>query len=683
MRRAPLRVRERSIFNASFSLLACGAVILSGAFIGCEGQREGNRDGAKENLFLQAGEQEQGWPTLRGANLDGHSNEINLADKWSPGGPPVLWRRSLGQGYSSFVANRDRVLTQYQTLAGQYLLCLDSVSGSTLWSYRYDDAFESTGMYPGPRSTPTISDRHIYFTTPDARVSCLNWDGRLVWSVDLKSRYGSRGTGFGYSCSPIIAGQSVVLPLGGRDAAMVALDKASGEVRWASGNDSASYVPALPATIDGESQVMGFMQHALVGYDLADGAELWRVDLSRGYDEHAAWPIVEGNLAWIAAPFQNGCQLYRIQPRQNPPVELLYESQAMSNDVVSSVLSNGYVYGFDLAEAQSKMRRPSRGAFRCVDFSTGAIAWSNGTAKERRTEDFGESLRSQAIGHSSVIVADGKLILLSDIGDLILAKANSDSYRELDRARLLPGKTNWSTPALHRGHLFIRNHEEAICVYLGAPDLDLESMRRPFWQQSLRLEDASGIKPEFALALPTGRFLLHSFAASAVAFAIATLVVSLATSFRKYDSHSFRCRLAIVSFLLCITAGPVLTHASDRFVFTWPGCLFIAFVVAVYQMALRRGSPTPSAVAGRLVAANFLLSCLGYFLLCQRLGLVPHWCFLCGFVVALPSTLLARHLAKKETWKCRAIEFTSLILAGVAYWIGAAAMMWWAYRIQW
>lgn len=111
-----------------------------------------------------AEQREEGWPHLRGASYDGQSSEVGLADEWPDEGPPVLWVKELGQGYSSFVVQNERAYTQYQTLAGQYLICLDATSGKTIWSYRYDWPFEAAGLYPGPFSTPTIAGQYIYIS---------------------------------------------------------------------------------------------------------------------------------------------------------------------------------------------------------------------------------------------------------------------------------------------------------------------------------------------------------------------------------------------------------------------------------------------------------------------------------------------------------------------------------------
>lgn len=81
------------------------------------------------NPFLPAGVVEEGWPAVRGRHFDAHSPEIHIADTWPAAGPPVLWVKELGQGYSAFVAEGDRVYTQGQNLQGQYVYCLDARSG--------------------------------------------------------------------------------------------------------------------------------------------------------------------------------------------------------------------------------------------------------------------------------------------------------------------------------------------------------------------------------------------------------------------------------------------------------------------------------------------------------------------------------------------------------------------------
>jgi hypothetical protein len=360
---------------------------------------------AAENPFLPQGVPDRGWPFVRGAAFGAHSPETNLADQWPDDVPPVLWTRPLGQGYSAFVAVGERVFTQTQTLTGQYVVCLDADSGETVWEQRYDWPYEAAGVYPGPRATPTIADGRVYFAAPSGLIGCLDSaTGDELWSVNVIEEYDGQGVGFGYACSPTVIDGLVLLPVGGKDASLVALDAMSGREVWASGSDSASYTPAFPIESGGRKLVVGYLQNSLVVADRSDGTLLGRMDLSHGYDEHSAWPIFQEPHLWISGPFRSGSHLLTLPqvgdaPRTDgtassrsntaniPAFETVWKSRTLSNDVTSSVLVDGFLYGFDIFDAQSKTHRPSRGIFRCVEFLTGEERWAVGTGRPQRDSD--------------------------------------------------------------------------------------------------------------------------------------------------------------------------------------------------------------------------------------------------------------------------------------------------------
>ena len=129
------------------------------------------------------------WPTIRGAALDGHSSEKEIADYWPAEGPAVLWTRQLGQGYSAFIAWDQSVATQYQHLSGQFIVCMAADTGTTKWEYYYDWPYDPAGVYPGPRSTPTYDSGFVYFSGPSGLVACLNADtGVKIWSIQFVER---------------------------------------------------------------------------------------------------------------------------------------------------------------------------------------------------------------------------------------------------------------------------------------------------------------------------------------------------------------------------------------------------------------------------------------------------------------------------------------------------------------
>ncbi len=595
-----------------------------------------------------------GWPHIRGENYDGVSTETGLANEWPVQGPPVLWVKELGQGYSSIVVRNDRAYTQYQTLAGQFVLCMNALTGETVWSYRYDWPFETTGLYPGPFSTPTLSEDHVYFTTPAGDVACLTLSGRLVWSRELKKEFDGQGTDFGYACSPTVMDGKVILPVGGRGASIVALDAVSGDIVWKTGDEPASYTPILPITIEGQSQVVGYLQHDMVGCDLNTGKQLWKKTLSRGYDEHSAWPIYREPMLWTSAPFQAGSHLWKLTAAGGSSCQEIWQSDLMSNDVSSSVLVDGTIYGFDLAEAQSKAHRPSRGAFRAIDFLTGDERWVNGDAEIRRSTDQATDVDTEpVVGHASVIAADGKLILLNDLGDLILAQANPNQYIELARARVLGGEIGWSTPALDNGRLFVRNRSRAVCVYVGTGKLaaSIDAMSIEDLPQGT-VRDYSrflGVEPEYAMDAPTRRWLWNWYFVGVGILSVAGLSVLVARFATRPKLSTNRCRslFVVIAFVLGLIVGPPTSLLAHDFIFTWPLSLFIVFAAAIQQSDLSRKSSGKSHAQtriSRMVALVFLLTCAAYFVGCRRLSLVTQWTFLCGFPAAVPALLVDRYV---------------------------------------
>ena len=56
------------------------------------------------------------------------------------------------------------------------------------------------------------------------------------------------------------------------------------------------------------------------------------------------------------------------------------------------------------------------------------------------------------------------LLILRQVGDLVIADASPQGYRELARHPLLDGRS-WTVPALANGCLFVRNNAGAVACY--------------------------------------------------------------------------------------------------------------------------------------------------------------------------------------------------------------------------
>ena len=357
--------------------------------------------------------QEHSWEFYRGPAYDGKSRETGLVDVWPDEGPPVLWIRDLGQGYSSFVGRGNRVFTMYQTVASQFVVCLDASTGQTVWEYRYGWSYKTAGLYPGPRSTPTLDGNNVYFTSPTAVLYCLSQEkGELVWKVDLSKQFDALPVAFGYACSPVIEGEKLFLPVGGPNAAMVALDKETGQTIWSSGDAVISYSSVLPIVRNGHELLVAYLRNELWLLRQSDGELLSRLKLSSGYDEHSAWPIYQEPHLWISAPFRNGSRLLEITDAPNFKFKPVWQNDLLSNDVCSSSLVDQHLYGFDIFDVQSKVHRPSRGSFRCLNFLTGRSSWQHGDPRARISADNRSQAANNVVGHCSTIYADQKLIFV-------------------------------------------------------------------------------------------------------------------------------------------------------------------------------------------------------------------------------------------------------------------------------
>lgn len=620
----------------------CSMIFGLAAVLFCLLTARGNADG--QNSFLPPGTTDPGWPDVRGARFDAHSPEIYLADHWPEEGPPVLWVKELGQGYSAFVAQGDRVYTQAQTLQGQYVYCLEARTGKTIWQYRYDWPYELAGVYPGPRATPTLAEGKVLFAAPSGVIGCLDANqGKLIWSRNILEEFRGRGgDGFGYACSPTVVEQLVLLPVGGPGASLVALNLADGKTVWQAGDQPASYCPALPIERNGQKLVVGYLENALVIHDLQTGKLLLEHELSEGYDEHSAWPLYREPYLWIAAPFRSGSQLLELPDKltEGEPLKTVWRSRVMSNDVLSSVLVGDQIYGFDIFDQQSKTQRPSRGKFRCIEFLTGKELWEQGSGRpERSNNDISEEL-----GQSGIIVADGKLILLNERGELILLEQNAEHCEILARCTVLSGELTWTPPVLHRGCVFIRNQSRAACVYIGEPEFlsaDQATLSLSEIPQEVYYDWAGrilSVEPEYAFDLPSKDWLMSWYFWS-LGLLIASLILAAVPLKwipveRRLQSWVWTYR--ILAFLAGALGTTWISFWTQDFVFTWPLCLFIAMEPVLELVQIRRTPQQKARWHDYWPLIGMVTAFIAYFLLCRRLSLVFEWAFLAGPVGALP-----------------------------------------------
>lgn len=611
------------------------------------------------------------WPHLRGPNYDGISTETGLADTWPEEGPPRLWSRELGEGYSGFIVAEGKVYTQRQTLGGQFLLCLDPASGQTIWESRYDWAWQPKGAYPGPYASPTWYRGKVYYVSPTGLVGCMDAKtGAAVWSLNVREKFQGKGFGFGYAPTPLVEDERVILPVGGPSASLVALHAEDGRVLWATGSDPASYCPALPITFQGRRCVAAYLQNSLVVVELATGKLLHRQSFSTGYDEHSAWPLYQEPHLLLTGPFRVPAVRYQLQPGPDDSLlcRPLWSVKELSNDVASSVLYQDHVYGFDLKQLQSSKHRASRGAFKCLEWSTGKVRWS-----------------TDQVGHASVLVADGKLLLATDTGGLILARADPEEYRELGRVQLFEDETCWTQPTLWQGRLLIRSPSQMVCLYVGRPENLPEGTTTVSGASasSWRLDSTWSLSRErdYPNDAPSWEEMLLWFGASVVLiFGGAALMTGLLSLLgRRWFHRPFWLWVVflLLVFLLGLLGPNFFSELLDRCLFTWPVSLYAAFHLTLLACGWAEQHPDRRRARwlARLVVVGLLLVCYGYFELCKTIGMFVAWYFLFGLLPAFPVTWLAVRAAVKQqrSW---IIAAWMLLAFAVFFWSCQGLYLW-------
>lgn len=374
------------------------------------------------------------WPQWRGPNRDGKSAETGLLRAWPAQGPPQVFRAAgLGEGYSSLAVARGRIFTQGQRREGEFVLAFDAATGKKLWEAANGKVFRERRGH-GPRGTPTVDGDHVYALAGDGTLGCFDFaTGRQLWGFNVVERFGGKVPGWGISESPLIDGDRLIVMPGGKGAALVALDKKSGNLLWKSQNDSVAYSSAIAFENDGIRQIVAFSDDAVFAVRADNGALLWRNKRVTNMIANIATPIYAGGFLFVSSDYGTGGALFRLKGEAKP--EEVYFTRDMKNHYSTSVLVGDTLFGF------------SSSVLTALDFQTGRVRW-----------------RDRTVGKGSLIYADGMLYVLGENGTLALVEASPEAYREKARLDLTRGDfPAWSPPVIADGKLYLREQDHLYC----------------------------------------------------------------------------------------------------------------------------------------------------------------------------------------------------------------------------
>jgi outer membrane protein assembly factor BamB len=315
--------------------------------------------------------------------------------------------------------------------------CFDASTGKSVWHHTYAAQLGPQWYEGGPGSTPTVDGNRVVTISKWGDVFCFDAaKGTVIWQRDLR-RDGIKPNRWGFAGSPLIWGNAVILNAG---SAGIALDRDTGHIVWSNGTNAAGYASPTRFKTGGTEAVLIFAAKHLVALEAESGRELWRQFWETDWDTNNTDPLVWRERIFISS-FTRGCALLSLQ---NGKPEVLYTNKVMHSHLSPGVVLGDYLYAFN-GEAKQETD------FRCFYLPTGETKWV------RKDPAFG-----------SLILAESKLIILSDKGELLLAEASPIEFKPLARSKVLSGVC-WTPPALANGRLYVRNASgELRCLELAA-----------------------------------------------------------------------------------------------------------------------------------------------------------------------------------------------------------------------
>jgi len=391
------------------------------------------------------------WHQLGGPTRNYRVESSPLADTWTGGGPPALWSRQLGEGYSAIVTDGETLVTMYREGDEEVVIGLDAGTGATRWRHAYDAPLAHNGYVdiwlnasgPGPYATPLISGGGVFAVGVDGAFHALELDtGEPRWSHDLVALFGLDEYN-AFASSPLAAGETIVLQLGGSQRGVVAFDRSSGAVVWES--EPIAVAPGSPqlVQVDGQEQLVVVGQQELVGLDPADGRVLWRHPHENELGLNLSMPVWgPDGLLFMSSAYDGGSRMIRLSQIDGRTTA----DEAWATNRMRMHFSNALRIG-ELVIGSSGDFGPA--FLTALDAATGEEVW-----------------RDRAFARAHMLYADGKLVIVDEDGDLALASVTREGLTVHARTQLLTANA-WTAPTLVGGTLYVRDRETIRALDLG------------------------------------------------------------------------------------------------------------------------------------------------------------------------------------------------------------------------
>ncbi len=423
------------------------------------------------------------WPQWRGPDRNGISKETGLLQEWPKEGPALAWKvDKLGGGDSAPTIANGQIFFMSNLGEDEVVWALSEKDGQTIWKTRLGAAFNqrTPQSKEGPSCSPTVDGERLYVEGLAGNVACLQAkDGAIVWQRSLMEDFGGRMPMWSFRESPLVDGDKVICTPGGADAALVALNKLTGETIWktslgaAAGAPAAESAPAdggrrpggrggpgggasyssvIAIEFEGQRQYVQLLSNALAGFAAADGKFLWRYDKpANGMGINCSTPLSQDGLVFASSAYGAGGGLVMLSKDSNGGVkaEEVYATKDMQSHHGGMILFDGSLYGATGGN--------EGGALACLNFETGKVQWDQRATAGRQAK-------------GSLTMADKRLYYRMENGTVLLIEPSAKEYLERGRFEQPERRTPpaWAYPVVANGKLYIRDQDLLFCYDVKA-----------------------------------------------------------------------------------------------------------------------------------------------------------------------------------------------------------------------
>ncbi|MBM4033677.1 MAG: polyvinylalcohol dehydrogenase [Planctomycetes bacterium] len=401
----------------------------------------------------QLGAMAADWPHFRGPKCDGICTETGLLKEWPAEGPKLLWTATgAGKGYSSMSIVGGKLYTMGDLRGetggdAQHIIAFDLETQKVLWTAKVGGPHGD-----GSRCTPTVDGGLVYAVGTDGNLVCVQAaDGKEVWRKSFGSDFGGRMmSGWKYSESPLIDGDKLVCTPGGDKAAIVALNKKTGETIWKCEPlkpvGGAGYASIVVSEGAGVRQYITLFGRGALSAKADDGKCLWQYPRIGNGTANIPSPVVDGDHVFVSTAYGTGAALLKLSAADGGvKAEQVYflDAKTFQNHHGGMVKVGDHIYAGSGHNA---------GAPTCIEMKTGKVVWQE----------------SQPGGGSgAALFADGNLIIRYQGKEVCLIGASPDGYKL--KGKFTPpnkpgmGGPAWPHPVIADGKLYLRHSNYIFC----------------------------------------------------------------------------------------------------------------------------------------------------------------------------------------------------------------------------